>query len=276
MASKVALVGAGGKMGTRILKNLEKTNHDLILVESKPDAREALSKTGHNLQDLGDAAGAADFVILAVPDAVLGKLSHDVTPKMKPGGTLILLDPAAAYAGQVKIRDDCTFVVTHPCHPSLFTPQDSDEARADRFGGVVARQDVVIALMRGEEQAFEQAKQLVLEMFAPVMSAFRITVEQMALLEPAMAEVVGATLGTVMKEAMEEAIKRGVPADAARSFMLGHITIELAILFESSNPFSDAAVKAIDYGYERIVQKDWRKVFEPEAIQEVLQKMLSA
>ena len=55
---------------------------------------------------------------------------------MKKGATFILLDPAAAYAREVALRDDCTFVVTHPCHPAIFYEQDTPEARADMFGGV--------------------------------------------------------------------------------------------------------------------------------------------
>ena len=41
-----------------------------------------------------------------------------------------------------------------------------------------------------------------------------------------------------MKEAIDEAIRRGVPEDAARAFLMGHIQIPLAIVLKSSNPFS--------------------------------------
>ena len=276
MFNTVALVGAGGKMGTRILRNLAKSDRRLILVEALPEAHDRLCQEGYDLRSVDDAARDADCIILAVPDTLLGKLSHAVTELMKPGATMILLDPAAAYAGQIKVRSDCTFVVVHPCHPAVFTPQETPEARADRFGGVAAKQDVVIALMEGDDRLFEEARQLACEMFAPVVNAHRITVEQMAILEPAMAEVVGATLATVLKEATDEAIRRGVPAAAAKAFMLGHIQIELAVMFENTNPFSETAIKAIEYGYEKVVKDDWRKVFEPEAIQEVLEKMLGA
>jgi len=48
----------------------------------------------------------------------------------------------------------------------------------------------------------------------------------------------------------------------------------LAIVLKNVNPFSDAAYVAIDYGRERIFKSDWKKVFEPDAIREVLKKML--
>jgi len=195
-------------------------------------------------------------------------------PKMKDDSTFILLDPAAAYAKEVALRGDCTFVVTHPCHPGLFTEQETTEARADVFGGVAAKQDIVIALLQGREERFHVAEEICRQMFAPVVKVHRITVEQMAILEPAMAEVVGASCVTLIKEALDEAIKHGVPEEAATAFMLGHLQIELAILFKSSNPFSDAAIRAIKYGSERIFKENWRDVFNEESIREVLDRML--
>jgi hypothetical protein len=221
-----------------------------------------------------EAVPVSDVVIMAVPDALLGKISHDVVPHMKEGATFILLDPAAAYAEEIALRDDCTFVVTHPCHPQLFVEQETPEAREDMFGGVAAKQDIVVALLQGDEHRFHKAIDLCTRMFAPVVKAHRVTVEQMAILEPAMAEVVGASCVTLLKEALDEAVRRGVPEEAARAFMLGHVRIELAILFKSSNPFSDAAYRAIRYGKEKIFKKNWKEVFEEKSIREVLEKML--
>jgi hypothetical protein len=128
--------------------------------------------------------------------------------------------------------------------------------------------------MTGKEEDFETARSLCIHMFNPVETAHRITVEQMAILEPAAAEVVIALCATVMKEAIDEAVKRGVPETAARAFLLGHIQIPLAIVLKSSNPFSDAAMIAVDYGRKHVLRDDWKKVFEPESIQEVLKEML--
>lgn len=193
---------------------------------------------------------------------------------MKSDATMITLDPAAAYAGELTTRDDCTFVVTHPCHPSLFGEQDTLEARNDMFGGIAAKQDIVIALLHGREENFLMAQRICIEMFSPVVKCHRITVEQMAILEPVAAEVVFASAACIMKEALDEAIKCGVPEEAARAFLLGHIQIPLAIVLKNANPFSDAAKIAIKYGYENIYKPDWKKIFRPEAIREVLQRML--
>ncbi|MFW6180448.1 MAG: phosphogluconate dehydrogenase C-terminal domain-containing protein [Spirochaetota bacterium] len=272
--STITIMGAGGKMGTRILNNLAGTSRSLLLCEKSARGIAAIEQKGLSTTPMEEAVPRSYVLIMAVPDAVLGALSRDVVPRMKSGALFILLDPAAAYAGEVSLRDDCTFMVTHPCHPALFEEQDSPEARADMFGGVAAKQDIVVALLRGNQELYEQGIEICRRMFAPVVNAHRITVAQMAMLEPAMAEVVGAACGVKLKEAMDEVIRRGVPEAAARAFMLGHIRIELAILFKSSNPFSDAAVRALHYGSRKLFKDDWKQVFEEEAIREVLQEML--
>jgi hypothetical protein len=108
-----------------------------------------------------------------------------------------------------------------------------------------------------------------------VVKVHRITVEQMAMLEPAMAEVCAASAAKLMKDALDEAVARGVPAEAARSFMLGHAQIPLAIVFgEIPSPFSDAAKIAMQVGAERVIRSDWKSVFEPAEIQATIHRML--
>src|SRR5690606_23441406 len=129
----------------------------------------------------------SDIVILALPDALLQSASKDITPYLREETTVIILDPAAAYMGELTTKEGCTYVVTHPCHPALFSEQETEEARKDLFGGIAAKQDIVIALMQGDEEKFLVAEQICKEMFAPVVTCHRITVEQMAILEPAAA-----------------------------------------------------------------------------------------
>lgn len=271
---KIALVGAGGKMGRRIFPNLVKFGFDFVACEKDEAGMEALRAEGLNVLPTEEAVQICDIIVCALPDAALPSLSQKLVPLMKPGATLITLDPAAARAGKLATRPDCTFVVTHPCHPPLFGDKDTPEEKADLFGGTAAKQDIVIALFSGEEENFEIAQALCRKMFNPVVNCHRITVEQMAILEPAAAEVVVATLATIMKEAIDEAVRRGVPRPAAEAFLLGHIQIPLAIVLKSSNPFSDAAMIAVDYGRRHVLRDDWKKVFEPEAIDEVLAEML--
>ena len=270
----IALIGAGGKMGMRIANNLVRHPYRLLLCEKGEAGMARIREKGWEITGNEAAVPQADILIMAVPDARLGGISRETVPLMKPGAIMVTLDPAAAYAGELTTREDCSFVVTHPCHPPLFGEQDTLEARADLFGGIAAKQDIVIALMQGSEEDFETAREICIRMFAPVVTCHRITVEQMAILEPAAAEVVAASAACIMKEAIDEAVRRGVPEAAARAFLLGHIQIPLAIVLKNTNPFSDAAKIAIGYGLENIYKPDWKKIFEPEAIREVLQRML--
>jgi hypothetical protein len=99
------------------------------------------------------------------------------------------------------------------------------------------------------------------------MNTHRVTVAQMAVLEPAMAETVTLTLMFTIREAMTEAVKAGIPEEAARDFLLGHINVNLGILFGFYDArFSDGAMQAVKRAKEFILQPDWKKAFEPDSI----------
>jgi D-apionate oxidoisomerase len=271
----VAIIGAGGKMGTRVSVNLAGHDYRLTYSERGAAGLARLEAQGVQNTDPLQAAAAADIIVLAVPDARIEAVSAELVPVAKPGATVLMLDPAAAAAGVVAMRADLGYVVCHPCHPALFGQQATDEARRDLFGGIAAVQDIVIALLQGTEEAFAQAEQLCRRVFAPVGTAHRITVEQMAILEPAMAEVVAASAAVLIGEALAEAVRRGVPPEAARAFMLGHVQVPLAIVLGVTDaPFSDAAKIAVAYGQEMIYRPDWRQVFEPERVREAIHRML--
>jgi len=275
MAETVAIIGAAGKMGTRIVNNLLKGPYALLLCEKGEAGIARLKERGLKVTPADQEVASAHLIVLAAPDALIGPISRELVPHAGAGATVITLDPAAATVGELALRPDLNYVVSHPCHPPMFREQPSPEARKDFFGGIAATQDIVVALAQGSEEAFERAETLLKRMFAPVGKSHRITVEQMAILEPAMAEVVAASAACLMKEAMEEAVRAGVPREAAEAFMLGHAQIALAIAFGAiGSPFSDAAKVAIRWGTEQCFRPDWRKVFEPEKIRAVIREML--
>lgn len=268
MAIPVALVGAAGKMGARISRSLrDEPEYQVLYVEGNSAAEDALRRRGDDSTPLNTAAEAAELIVLAVPDRVIGSVAAEVVPGMRAGAILVCLDPAAPYAGKIPERDDVAVFVCHPAHPSVFNEEIDLEARFDFFGSGKAAQAIVCALMRGSEADYARGEALAKVMWKPVLRSHRITVEQMAILEPALSETVAATCITVIREAMDEAIALGVPAEAARDFLLGHVFCELGILFDRSGfPFSDGAKRAIEDAKREIFQPDWRKVFTPEAI----------
>jgi D-apionate oxidoisomerase len=110
--------------------------------------------------------------------------------------------------------------------------------------------------------------------YQPILRSYRVTVEQMALLEPGLSETVCATLLDVMREAMDEVVARGVPADCARDFLLGHMTILTAVIFKQiPGQFSDACNKAITFGKPRLMRDDWLKVFDRDEITESIRRI---
>ena len=271
----IALMGAGGKMGTRLSTNLQDSEFRVRHVEVSEAGRARLKDgLGIDCVSAEDAVPGADAVILAVPDTVIGKVAHAIEPMLVPGTLVIALDAAAPFAGHLPDRDDLHYFVAHPCHPPIFNDETTAEARADHFGGVHAKQHIVSALMQGPESAFELGERIARAIYAPVMRAHRLTVEQMALLEPGLSETGAATRLAGMREALDDVVRRGVPHEAARDFLLGHMNIEIAVLFdEIDGVFSDAANKAIANATPKIFQPDWLRVLEPDEIADSIRRI---
>jgi len=180
---------------------------------------------------------------------------------------MMLLDPAAPHSGELPVRADIAYFVTHPCHPPVVNDEVDPAARMDFFGGIHAKQHVVAALMQGTETDYALGESVVRCIFAPVMNVYRVTVEQMAILEPALSETVVLTCMVVMREAVEEAVRHGVPPQAARDFVLGHMNVNIGILFGYIDAqLSDGAKMAVERARQSIFQPDWKKVFEPENV----------
>lgn len=264
---KIALFGAAGKMGTRISEKLRHCpEYDLLYVEAGRPGEERLRQRGLEPSSQEGAVAQADVIILAVPDVFIGRVAQAIVPRLRPGTMLICLDPAAPYSGDLPEREDVTYFVTHPCHPPIVNDETDPRARNDFFGGL-AKQNIVCALMQGPEGDYAKGEAICRRMFAPVMRAHRVTVEQMAILEPALSETVVLTCMTVVREALDEAIAHGVPAEAARDFLLGHLNVNLGILFGFLDAqVSDGAKMAVTRAKERIFRPDWKAVFDPQAV----------
>jgi hypothetical protein len=274
--STVALVGAGGKMGCRIADNMKnRTDYRMLHVEVAAAGLANLAKRGVAAVPAVEAVPAADFVVLAVPDNRVETISAQVVPLMRAGAALVHLDPAAPCAGRVFKRADVAYFVTHPCHPPVFNDETDLEAKRDFFGGVKARQHIVCALLQGSDADYDRGVALCTALFHPVIQAHRVSVEQMAILEPALVETISAPAVMMIKEALDEAIRRGVPAEAARAFLMGHINIQLAITFgEVDARYSDGALKMLAEAQSVLFKPDWKKVFEPEAVKAQLESIL--
>ncbi len=265
---QIALLGAGGKMGCRTTDHLRgNPDYQVLYVETGERGLANLRERGVSPTPSDEALQAAEVVILALPDRVLGQVANEAVPRLRPGSMVFTLDPAAAHAGELPVRPDISYFVSHPCHPSVFEHFETEAEINDFFGGTHARQAIVCALMQGPEGHYALCEKIARDIYAPVTRSHRITVEQMAILEPTMAETCSIALVLALREVLEETVRRGVPRAAAEDFLFGHIKVELGIGFgRTAFPFSDGAKLIAEYGARELLKPDWKNLFEPESV----------
>ena len=154
---KLTLMGAGGKMGCRIADNLiQHPEFDVRYVEVSPTGLARLAERSLHATPQADALAHGEAIILALPDALLGKITSEIVPTLKSGVIVMTLDPAAAYAGVIPMRDDLAYFIAHPCHPPMFNDETDPAARTDWFGGVKAKQHIVCSLHHGPEKCLRE------------------------------------------------------------------------------------------------------------------------
>jgi hypothetical protein len=80
----------------------------------------------------------------------------------------------------------------------------------------------------------------------------------------------------IVKEGYDRAVAKGVPADAARDFVLGHLRTQIAVLFgEVNGTFSDAAYKISRRARPVLFKEGWERVFEMSDIREQVRDITS-
>ncbi|MEQ8655824.1 MAG: phosphogluconate dehydrogenase C-terminal domain-containing protein [Hyphomicrobiales bacterium] len=270
MTQAVALLGAGGKMGLRVTKKLVDAGYDVRAVETADAGKARLAEASIHAVDQATGIAGADVVVLALPDNIIGNVSRDIMPSLKSGALLIILDAAAPYAGDVPTeRDDVSIVIGHPCHPPLFNDETEWDARRDYHGGI-ARQSIVCALMKGPEDAYTLGEDICKAMWSPITNCYRVTVEQLAILEPGLSEMVAMPFVDTMVEAVDLcASKYGIPREAAFDFMIGHLNVEIAMWFGYSPKVpSDAALRLMRFAKGVVVREDWEEALNPAKVKE--------
>lgn len=274
----VSIIGAGGKMGARVTRNLLKhiDEIELFLLECNKSAADEIESEGLKIWEAPSAVPKSDVIVLAVPDRIIKEVSKEITPQMKKGAAMIILDPASAVANDLVMRNDCTFMVAHPCHPSYFIDQDSHEARNDYFGGMGGKQDIVLALIQGEENVFAAGRKVAKKMFEPVVNSYVMGLRNMAFLEPTLVELLGATCLQAMAETVDEAVRRGISRQAAISFLAGHIyNLSANFLgYLGDTKVSDACQVAMDLGNKYVLRDDWKRIWDDDVLDSVIDTML--
>lgn len=265
----LTLIGAGGKMGLRITNNIRNSDWRVHYLETQPAGVERLRERGVSCSNASKALPAADVAIFAIPDVAMEAVTRELVPKLKPGALVVLLDPAAPLDGKIAHRDDLSYFIAHPCHPSVFNWEPTEQGFRDFYGGISAKQAAVCALMRGTEKDYELGVELTKLIYKPVIKIHRVTVEQMAILEPALVETLAQTCMEIVREGYDRVVAKGIPADCARDFVLGHLRIQIAVLFgEVNGTFSDAAYKISKRAKPVLFKEGWQQIFEMSDIRE--------
>jgi hypothetical protein len=275
--TQVALLGAGGNMGRRITRSLQDSSqYKLRLIEPSERGRALIEQAGLRTVNQAEGLAGADVVIFAVPDKIVRIVAAEVIPKLDPGTSVLFLDPAAVAADRVPRRPDIRCYVTHPTHPPLYSllAETDPEARRDYWGGGLATQAIVFAIAWGDEEHAALVEDLAIAMFAPISKSYRVTVDQMALLEPALTETLTNGCIAVIREGMERVIAAGVPEEATRTFLMGHLQIGIALIFEQFDwRLSEGAQLALARSREQIFKDDWYGIFEPAAVMDSLKQI---
>jgi D-apionate oxidoisomerase len=265
----VAILGSGGKMGFRITRKLMDAGYDVRAVEIGDTGKKRLAEAGISAVSTDEGVVGAKVVIFALPDNIIGQVARELSPKIAKGSMLLILDAAAPYAGDLpKDRPDLTYFVGHPCHPPLYATNTEGAQRLDYHGGV-APQSIVCALMQGPESDYALGAEICEAMWSPIIKTHRVTVEQLAILEPGLSEMVAMAFVDTMTEAVDECAKLGVPREAAFDFLIGHLNVEIAMWFSFSPKVpSDAALRLMRFAKSKVVHPDWREALKPKMVKE--------
>ncbi|TNC65037.1 phosphogluconate dehydrogenase C-terminal domain-containing protein [Rubellimicrobium roseum] len=270
MTKTVAVLGAGGKMGFRVTRKIRDAGYDLRAVEIGEAGIERLRGAGIEAMDRDAALKGAEAVVLAIPDSAIAQVAREIVPQLDQGTVVIILDAAAPYAGVLPERADITYFVGHPCHPPLYAHHITDpDQRADVHGGV-APQAIVCALMQGPEEHYDVGRAICEAMWSPILRTHRVTLEQLAILEPGLSEMVAMAFIDTMVEAMDECVEKyGIPREAAFDFLIGHINVETSMWFGYSPKVpSDAALRLMRFAKGVVLRDDWRVALSPAKVKE--------
>jgi len=269
MTRRIAVLGAGGKMGFRITRKLKNAGYDLRAVEIAETGRARLADAGILPMDTAEGVKDAEAIVFALPDNIIGQVARELSPQIGPGVMFLILDAAAPYADDLpKDRPDLTYFVGHPCHPPIFSTTTTGAQRTDYHGGV-APQSIVCALMQGPEEHYAVGAEICEAMWSPIIKTHRVTVEQLAILEPGLSEMVAMAFVDTMVEAVDECARLGVPREAAFDFLIGHLNVEIAMWFGFSPKVpSDAALRLMRFAKSKVVNEKWRDALQPKLVRE--------
>ena len=170
-------------------------------------------------------------------------------------------------------RADITYFRRASVPPLLFVPETAP-ASADT--GLVRREGTLPASIvcapctwGPEEHYTHRQRTLAADMFAPILRRHRATIEQMAVLEPAVVESTFATLHHRDARGHGDRRGHGGPGAGGAGFLSRTYSNGTGDhLWFAGFPLSDGAMKAIEQNRPRIFRETWRDVITIPAVRQ--------
>jgi len=124
--------------------------------------------------------------------------------------------------------------------------------------------------MQGPDEHYEVGAEICRAMWSPVTATHRVTVEQLAILEPGLSEMLAMCMIDAMAEAVDACEQQyGIPRAAAKDFLIGHLNVEIAMWFGYSPKVpSDAALRLLKFGKSKILRDNWLEAISPKVVRE--------
>jgi nucleoside-diphosphate-sugar epimerase len=141
---RIFVAGASGVVGRRIVPLLIERGHDVTGLTRRPDAAEAIEKSGGQavVADVYDANATADAIATARPDAIIHQLTdlsagdRSANARIRDVGTRNLVDAALRFGVGRIIAQSIAWAYESGAGPATeATPLDL-HADADRLGTV--------------------------------------------------------------------------------------------------------------------------------------------
>ena len=211
--TKIALLGAGGKMGVRLATNLMGSRFDVAPVEVAEAGRARLkAATGLDCIEQGQALSPRRRRAPRRAGPAIGEVAHaDRARSSTPAPRSSSSTPPPRMPARCPSAPTSPTSSPTPATRRSSTTRPTRRRRPTTSAASRAKQHIVCALMQGPEEHYALCEEVAREIYKPVMRSHRCTVEQIAILEPALSETVGATLALALREATDEAVRRGVP-----------------------------------------------------------------
>lgn len=207
LAGQTVAVLGYGNLGRSMALNLRDAGLPVIVGNVDDEYRPIAARDGFDVLDLAEAAGAADVVLVLLPDEVIpGCLAADVIPKLRDGAAVCFASGYVLAYHLVQLPEQVDVLLLAP------------RMLGTEVRGVVERGGGFLSYLSVEQDATGRARQRLLALALAAGSlrpaALWLTAEQEATLDLFVEQSLGPYLGTAIQLAFLVGVEAGLPPEA--------------------------------------------------------------